>query len=1123
MALLKGAGVSDQRTPSPWGSGERSPQGRRAARPVLGFGAVGFIAVAVWLQSTPDLLEDLPRHYLWVFSLLGALGQGVGAIFLGSTVTRTSGRPRPMWRKGPANNLLQAAKHFVGYTAEQQRMRRLLARFPRRGWRGLLDKLSRGTSPDALSAPLVIVVTGLPATGKSQLANRIAREVSDRFPDGVRWVDLCHNTNADDGDGAEDAEARQGTGKLTRWLPSLPLPRLVRRRFSPGDPGPVGMDGPRLGPIVPRTVQDLLEELLGAADDTPRGPRRQLEDAWRTLTTGRRILLVLENAEDPRQVEALRPNSPWSAVLVTSRRSFHDATFDFESVEISGLTVDEGIELLERIAPIDDAGRQGDQERVLRREIAELCHGLPLALGMCGSRLAWSSGPDAQQLLETLRREDESPLLATKGFPASFTVVFQMCGAMARLLLRRMAATGMDEIADFSAAALLEVPCARAREVIEELQALFLIEPLGHADDGVYRYRLHELVRDTLRVLHPDDFGIPLDEERAWRPEAVRAARERLLRVYTWMAEQAAENMRRTDDGFPQPDLAASERVRDTAQALDLQAAEHPRAWLDREREMLLGCIWMAASDGHAGLGWRLARAVAAMCQTVRTHWAEWDQAVQAQLALAHGERDPHALGMALLDASELSGSRGGYGPGATYARRAAYVFGELGTDQRWTARARRARGVNLHRWGALDAALEELSAAARVFEEKGEAWWHARTLYNLAELHADLGRHDHAKGLLQRACAAFDAEGDVDQRDLTRILLAEVLASRGRELNAWYMLEELRGRFIREDKRWYTAQCLRVMGGLDDAALGRQYATCDLVFNRMRRAELRDEVERHHVQELRDRERGNDVPATLQEHMELRQRYRERLQQDAAALLGEYADGAETTFTRAAAGGWRRSRERKRAWSYQTRTAMLREAIGVMERMGDAWGMRRAQLTLGQVLVRAHDIDEGRRLLDRAADGFARLASTGQQDGELGDKRWQARAHHIAAQTLFDTEGSHSAEHESETMVPQQYRPHAVVASRARKLEAALEHARRARDVYLERENHTGRISAEILIARILWSGRAESEEVSAHLDTAETEAKQRGYPELAREAEMWQSKFFEEYPEVVHIWPIN
>jgi len=1022
--MTERADPQPDRTPAP-----RAERKRRVHLAVLAGWGVLSIAATV-LQNAPDLLEWLPTEVIWGLVVIGALAQ---LPFIARDALR-GGRPRdeaagPFWREGHGDNLLHPEPHFVGYREQRRRMQRLFAAFTRPGWRGALDLARWWRRPGPQTPPLVVVVTGAPGTGKSQLANLVARETADRFPDGARWVDLTTGTSADDED-AGTAEEEAGTRRTWLRMPDV-LPRRFRR-----------LRGDRTAPAPavarPRSVHTLLEELLGASGDTPRGPRRQLEEAWRGRTAGRRLLLVLENAEDPRQVQPLLPNSPDSAVLVTARRPFHDAGFAFTEVHLEGLTEDEGAELLDRQAPIPADTADPGRERRARRAVAEHCHGLPLALKMCGKRLASHTGEDAERLLAKLRSTHGTPLLGPTGFPASFLGVFRLCGTEARRLLHRMADSGMQEAADYAAAALLGIGRERAAGVLTELVELSLLEPLGRADDGVRRYRMHQLVRDTMVVLGPAELGVPPAEAEAeWGPEATAAAARRLVEAYTWTARATAAELHGDDPGFPAPPLAGPPPD-PAAAAFGLEAPGNPPAWLHRESEVLLGCIWLAADGGHTGAGWRLSRAVAEMCKALRTHWEEWEQAVEAQLALAYGGGDPQALAMALLEASELSGARGRYQQGAVYARRALLVFERLGADERWAARAHRALGVCLQRWGDLGEAQEELERAEAVLAEHGERRWHARTLYDLAQLHADLGRREKAAGLLRRARDAFAAEGDTAQRDQVRIMLAEVLADEGRHLDAWIALQSLLEGFRGQGRHWFAAQCLRVLGGLDGELLRRQW--------------------------------------------------------------------------RAAEGGGRPTRRLRRAWSTAERTAQLREAIVLMERMGDLWGVNRTRLTLARALVHARDFDGAERTFRRAARGFADLGRGAGRDGEQGDLRWQARTHHAAAEEILAVVSP--AREGADPTVPLRY---------ARPLQLALVHAREALDLYEERGNASGVAGARILLARILWVDGADRAEVLGHLEAAARRAAEAALPDLQKEARDLHARLSSAHPDVARLWEIH
>ncbi|MDA2806455.1 NB-ARC domain-containing protein [Nocardiopsis suaedae] len=1129
---------------------ERTPQRRRPAEALsrrrLGAYAAAWTAwgglsiTATVLQNAPDLLDWLPNEAIWGLVVIGALAQ---LPFIVRDVRRRAvGRvPTPFWREGRGKNLLHPEPHFTGYGAQQRQMLRLFRGFPRPGQRGLADRLRSWRRRGRQRPPLVVVVTGAPGTGKSQLANRVARYVTERFPDDPRWVDLTTGTSPDeeDGNGADDPSGPGGPG----WTLIRVLPRRLRRLPGLGA-GPDGDDDPdaeRKAALAaefaaaasarPRPVADLLEELLGASGDSPRGPRRHLEEAWRSRTAGRRLLLVLENAEDPRQVEPLLPNSPDSAVIVTARAPFHDAGFDFESVYLEGLTDDEGAELLDLQVDLPADPAEREEERLLRRSIAAHCHGLPLALKMCGTRLASHSGEDTRELLEKLRSSSVTPLLGPTGFPTSFLGVFRLCGTQAARLLHRMAATGMQEAADYSAAALLDLDRRRADAVLKELAGLSLIEPIGSAEDGVQRYRQHQLVHDTMRKLGPAELGVDPDEAlAAWSDGQVAAAGRRLVAAYTWMVERAAADLHRVDAGFPQPPIAGPAPGPGDDGGLGLAGPESPPAWLDREREVLLGCLWLAADAGHVGLGWRLARSVAVMCQVLRAHWSEWDQAVEAQLAFAYGHGDLHALGMALLDASELSGARGQYRPGIIYAERALYAFEQQGVDERWLARAHRARGVCLQRWGELDRAKDELERAEAVMSRHGERWWRARALYNLAELNADIGHTGPASDLLRWACDIFAEEGDTGQSDLARVLLAEVHAVEGRQLRAWYELTDMSERFRAEGRLWYAAQCLRALGGLEESVLRAQWRMVESRLRELNRIAKRASFDAEALRKVR----GPGATAALGGAVQDARGRRDRLGAELADLVGD-AEAAHAVRERPEPQVLRRTGRRlRRAWSARRRREMVQESIVLMERMGDEWGVHRARVTLGRVLVAAERFREADAAFRSAAEGFASLSQAGQRSGEPGDKRWEARTHHIAAEDVYRKASPPGQA--VERTVPSRY---------SEPLKTAQGHALEAMRLYRERGNSSGEVAARILLARIMWVDGAFKRAVAHHLKEARDQASEQlertadqaseelgraavqaaehGWEDLYAEAAGLHSTIAEHYPEVARRWPIH
>ncbi|WP_327294507.1 NB-ARC domain-containing protein [Streptomyces sp. NBC_01197] len=177
---------------------------------------------------------------------------------------------------------------------------------------------------------------GLPGVGKTAMACRWAEKSRNLFPDGQIYVDFAELRGT--GGGADVSEA-------------------------------VGMCLRALGVADAYLPQSLTE-------------RTQL---FRSHSAGRRILLVLDDVDQPAQVRALVPKGRGSAVLVTS------------SSRLGELAAVEGARLMS-LEPLDAAGglkllaaRCGqqaiDDEPAAAEQLVGLCAGLPVALQVAAARL----------------------------------------------------------------------------------------------------------------------------------------------------------------------------------------------------------------------------------------------------------------------------------------------------------------------------------------------------------------------------------------------------------------------------------------------------------------------------------------------------------------------------------------------------------------------------------------------------------------------------------------------------------------------------------------------------------------------------------------------------------------
>jgi DNA-binding SARP family transcriptional activator/transcriptional regulator with XRE-family HTH domain len=199
------------------------------------------------------------------------------------------------------------------------------------GRRGELAVLSALVERDLSEAGGVVIaaLTGMAGIGKTALAVYWAHQVARRFPDGQLFVNLR-------GSGPSGTPV-MATGAVRGFLTALGVP-----------PARIPSDSDGQAAL------------------------------YRSLLAGRRMLIVLDNAQDAEQVRPLLPGSPGCLVLVTSRN------------RLTGLAAAEGARLIthgvlteaesrDLLVPTLGAGR-AMAEPLAVSELIALCGGLPLAL-----------------------------------------------------------------------------------------------------------------------------------------------------------------------------------------------------------------------------------------------------------------------------------------------------------------------------------------------------------------------------------------------------------------------------------------------------------------------------------------------------------------------------------------------------------------------------------------------------------------------------------------------------------------------------------------------------------------------------------------------------------------------
>jgi DNA-binding SARP family transcriptional activator len=271
----------------------------------------------------------------------------------------------------------------------------------------------------------VVAVTGMGGIGKSALAVRVAHDLRAAFPDGHVYVAL-HPA----------ADPHQVLGSFLR--------------------------------------------AYGVAEqELPEAPGERIA-LWRTVTAERRILLVLDDTRDSRQVRDLLPATPGGAVLVTSRRRILDLP-GAHWIKLGPLSPGEALALLERIV---GAERVDSEREAAQRLLAECSH-VPQAIRLVSARLLagrqWTMADAGHHLDDELRRHhfDYGYGELTRGQARAF-----------RLLARPEG----PHIGVTEAAARLELPERETETILEALADVHLIEA---GRRGSYHYL--ELIRSFAR------------------------------------------------------------------------------------------------------------------------------------------------------------------------------------------------------------------------------------------------------------------------------------------------------------------------------------------------------------------------------------------------------------------------------------------------------------------------------------------------------------------------------------------------------------------------------------------------------------------------------------------------
>ncbi|MFD5819592.1 tetratricopeptide repeat protein [Streptomyces sp. NPDC127038] len=592
----------------------------------------------------------------------------------------------------PAAGSAPTESQFLGRTRELKELR---ADIERAG----LDTIAGRKAPRAR----VLLIAGKPGSGRTALADRLAAQVAESYPDGI-----------------------------------------LRARLTEPDGTPVPTEA---------TARDLLTALglsapAGAGAD-------ELCERLREALAIRRAVLLLDDAADAEQVDALLPDSPDCLVVAVSGGPLTGIA-DVRPCTLGGLDTKSALELLGHFTgsvriTVDPLAAEG---------LVELCAGQPTALVLAGGWLAARPAAAVADLAKQLRTEGADGTPMDRVFRISYA---SLPGSAARTLrLLSLAPAGLVD--PHTASALAGCSVQSAHTVLDEFVALGLLRAVP---SELPQYEVPGCLQPLLRAL--------VDTHD--RPAEVQLARARMLER-TVRLLVSCRAITETDSSPAREKLAGMPR------ALRFAGPRAAEDWLRVRRPALLASARLAVADGE--LDTLARRLMAALVRAMAAHFGTRAAAPDLygihRLVLDVAERRdlPREKAAALLNLADLD-AQTGRRTGALARYRAALDAGREANDPYATGRAMESVGGAHQELGDHDRAADWYGRALAQRLARDERVDAARLYGRIATAHTYAGRYGEAQVNWRAAVAWHRKNGDV--------------ASQARALSEMARVQEYAGR----------------------------------------------------------------------------------------------------------------------------------------------------------------------------------------------------------------------------------------------------------------------------------------------------------------------------------------
>jgi DNA-binding SARP family transcriptional activator len=234
-------------------------------------------------------------------------------------------------------------------------------------------------------------------------------------------------------------------------------------------------------------------ETLGVAPQRIPGDLGAQASLYRSMLSGRRILVLLDNVRDIEQVRPLLPGSPGCLVLVTSRNRLPGliVAHGAQTISLDTLPADEARQAM--ALRLGSARLEAEPDAL--DEIIDRCGGLPLAIAVVAARATvYQDLPLAEIASELRDARTRLDALSADGAAADVRAVFswsyRLLSVPARRLFRLLSVHGGPELSRNAAASLARLPKAEIQPLLAELTGARLL-----TEHRPGRFTSHDLTR----------------------------------------------------------------------------------------------------------------------------------------------------------------------------------------------------------------------------------------------------------------------------------------------------------------------------------------------------------------------------------------------------------------------------------------------------------------------------------------------------------------------------------------------------------------------------------------------------------------------------------------------------